>query len=152
MLRWFRRKAPTVDEDTVSIAATKIIQGYGAFLEEHPVGGEIRDEIMLPYPKETILNAIYLALASTTPNGSIREHFFSSGLALASFQKGVGPHTLHPLGIDLTCFDTEEMSGENLARLVLSHPAGKERYDLFRPLVLADINRIAKKLDSATMR
>jgi len=142
-----KRKPDAAPESPTSYEA--IISDYGGFLEASPVTVEIMDEDRLPHSKERILAALCAGIASPTVPAEERAALFAGALALANFQKGVGNHTLHPFGLDLSRFESSGMSTENLAKLITSNPAGKERYESFRPLVEADLERIRERVKEA---
>ncbi len=110
---------------------------------------DIRDVKTLPHDKETILTALCVVIATQKVTEQEREHFINAALALAQFQKGVGEHPLHPLGMNITKFNVNEMSPENLLALIAGNPSGKERYDRFQLLVEADIKRIGDRVHLA---
>lgn len=149
VFRWFKKQQAAAEIRNLVNNVQAIIRDYGAFLEANPIVIEIMDERLLPHPKATILDALCAAIALPGPTSEMRETLIQSALSLAQFQKGVGKHTLSPFGVDMTKFDMSAMSTENLAQLVLSNPAGKERYDRFKPSVEADIRRIGERVKQA---
>jgi hypothetical protein len=109
------------------------------------------DEDCLPHSKDRILAALCTVLSSPGVDANDRVALVGGALTLANFQKGVGRHALHPFGLDISRFDSSTMSPENLAKLITSNPAGKERYDSLRPLVEADRERISKQIKEAEL-
>lgn len=146
---WLKKKPVRIDAEKLSTAIGDIVGDYGEFLELNPNVMEIMDMKVLPHDKETILAAMCVVIETQDGTEQEREDYICCALALARFQKGVGKHTLHPLGIDVSKFDIKAMSPENLVLLMGSNPAGKERYERFRPLVQADIKRIGDRVTSA---
>jgi hypothetical protein len=132
-------------------ALERVINDYGQFLESSPVTVEIMDEDCLPHSKDTILAALYAVLSSPSVDAENRVALVGGALTLANFQKGIGRHALHPFGLDISRFDRSAMSTENLAKLITSNPAGKERYESLRPLVEADRERISKLIQEADL-
>lgn len=139
ILGWFNKR-PRRDGPDIDVNA--VISDYGAYLEKHPIALEIRDEKNLPHPKATILYALIIAVSHVGGTQEEREGCISSALCLANFQKGVGNYPAFPLGVDIGEFTLSEMSSENLRRLILADPSGKERYEKLRPLVQDEIHRI----------
>jgi hypothetical protein len=129
----------------------RIISDYGQFLEGSPVTVEIMDEDCLPHSKDRILAALCTVLSSPGVDANDRVALVGGALTLANFQKGVGRHALHPFGLDISRFDSSTMSPENLAKLITSNPAGKERYESLRPLVEADRERISEQIKEAEL-
>ncbi len=149
MFSWLKRNKVPDELQQLARQAGGIIADYGELLEDGRGPLEIRDESTLPHPKEKILSAICLVLATEARRQDIREELMQAALSLSNFQKGVGMHALHPNGVDLTKFDVATLDGHNLASLLLSNPAGKEQHDRFSPLVRADIQRIGARLEQA---
>ncbi|RWP02388.1 MAG: hypothetical protein EOQ98_04015 [Mesorhizobium sp.] len=146
---WFKKKPVKINAEKLSTTIGNIVGDYGEFLETNPNVLEIVDVKVLPHDKETILTALCVVITKQGGTEQEREHFISAALALAQFQKGVGEHPLHPLGVDITKFNINEMSPENLLALVAGNPSGKEQYDRFKPLVEADIKRIGERVHLA---
>ena len=149
MFGWFGKKNAQDDLQQLARHAGDIIADYGELLERGLGPLEIRDDSTLPHPKERILSAICLALATKGRGQDIRDELMQCALSLANFQKGVGKHALHPNGVDLSKFDVAAMDGNNLVSLILSNPDGKEKHDRLSPLVRADIQRIGARLQQA---
>jgi hypothetical protein len=146
---WFRKKKPEIDPSRIAEAAFAIVDGYGEFLERNPCGPAIRDEKRLPHPKEMILTALVVTIATGRISPERREALAAGAWLLAHFQKGVGDHPVYQLGFDISQFDPSSMSGENMASLMLSNPAGKDKYDRLFPLVQADMTRINRRVTEA---
>jgi len=151
MFGWLKKKQTETDPKIVADRVRAIVADFGEFLEKDPdpVGIAIQDEQKLPHNKETILTALLLALCAQDLPATQRVALVDCAMYLAYFQKGVGVHPLHQLGVDLTKFDISKMSGENLVELMSSNPAGKERYDRFFARVQADIARIGTRIHEA---
>jgi hypothetical protein len=149
MFGWLSKKRAKTDPHRIAETAGAIIADYGDFLEKNLAGAAIQDEQQLPHSKETILAALLVALATQDFPVARRLALVDCAMYLSYFQKDVGVHPLHQLGIDMTKFDVASMSGENLVALMSSSPAGKEKYDQFFPLVQADINRIGERVNEA---
>lgn len=132
-------------------AIERVISDYGRFLESSPVTVEIMDEDCLPHSKDRILAALCTVLSSPGVDAEDRMALASGALTLANFQKCVGCHALHPFGLDISRFDSSTMSSENLAKLITSNPAGKERYESLRAVVEADRERISKRIKEAEL-
>lgn len=150
MFSWFKKNQVPNEKQQLARQAGGIIADYGELLESGLGSLEIRDESTLPHPKEKILSAICLVLATKGINHDIRDQLMHAALSLANFQKGVGKHALHPNGVDLTKFDVATIDATNLASLILSNPAGKEQHDRFSSLVRADLQRIGARLEQAS--
>jgi hypothetical protein len=81
--------------------AEEIIRQLGSIIAESPVPpGYVADEDKLPYPKETIREALGYGLRSTADR-QMREHLKYAYIALADWQKNVGP--------DLVKLETERL-------------------------------------------
>jgi hypothetical protein len=146
---WFTKKKPSIDVENIVYNINRISSEYGAFLEHNSVTFKIIDENKLPHPKESILTALCVSIQVNNGTKNEIEALAVCAQALAFFQKGVGDHPLHQLGVDISKFDLPSMSGENLSKLILSNPAGKERYEHFLPLVQADTLRIEARIEEA---
>ncbi len=81
--------------------AEVVVTAYGAILESGPVPGTVADDSELPFPKETIKQALLLLLR-TRSDPKLREHLKSGFILLADWQSGVGPVRL---GVDFTKID-----------------------------------------------
>jgi hypothetical protein len=123
-----------------------IIADFGAYLEKILIAAQVVDRKKLPHDKEVILNALCAALRVSKHN---REPLKMAALSLAYFQENVGDQPLHPIGVDITEQQAHELDGQNLARLLVSNPAGKERYSQFQPLVEAETARIKELIAKA---
>ena len=149
---WFKKKKREIDPARVVAAARAIVDDYGAFLEQDPHAVAIQDEKCLPHPKEAILTALCVAIATEGASTDRRDALAAGATLLAYFQKGVGNYPVYPGGVDVSKFNVESMSGENLMALILSNPAGKEKYDNLLPRVQADTDRINRRIDEASRR
>ena len=151
VLGWFKKRRASFDPNLKEsfVIAQQMIRDFGAFLVDNKVGGEIRDQSQLPHDKEELLSAFWLAIATFDLELEKRESLHSCALSLALFQKGIGAYPLYPDGIDIGSFDISTMSAENLAALKATNAAGKERYEKFKPIVLADVKRIGDRLKTA---
>ncbi|MBI3373736.1 MAG: hypothetical protein HY017_18590 [Betaproteobacteria bacterium] len=79
----------------------EIVSAYSAILENGPVPGTVADERELPYPKQTIRQAL-LVLLKTTTDPQMRGNLKAGYVCLADWQQGVGPHRV---GFDITKLD-----------------------------------------------
>jgi hypothetical protein len=149
MFGWLRKRTPEIDPRRLAEVMGTIVADYGEFLEKTPLAGAVRDEKFLPHNKETILAALTGAIATQDFPAEKRNALADCAMSLAYFQKGVGDHAVHQIGIDITKYDISSMSGQNLAELMLSNPAGKAQYDRLLPLVQTDIHRIALRVEEA---
>src|SRR5277367_4223179 len=146
MFGWFRKKKPAIDPARLIDTVSATVADYGDFLEKTLHGGAIQDEKYLPHPKEKILTAPCVAIATQNFSPEARGALVDCAMSLAFFQKEIGNHAVHQCGVDITKFDASSMSGDNLAALLLSNPAGKENYDRLLPVVQADITRITGRV------
>ncbi|RWH71144.1 MAG: hypothetical protein EOQ86_28915 [Mesorhizobium sp.] len=89
MFEWLKPKskapAPTSGSDLIK-AANGVVNAYDDYLETNPIGLEIRDVSVLPFPKKVILNAILIELAAEH-DVSVRQFLMEIGLKLASFRE-----------------------------------------------------------------
>ena len=89
-------------ESKMTVAhAEVIVTAYGAILASGPVPGTVADISELPFPKETIKQALLLLLRAKG-DSKLREHLKSGFMLLADWQPGVGPVRL---GFDVTKID-----------------------------------------------
>lgn len=79
----------------------KIVSAYGAALEKGPAPGTVADESELPYPKQTIKQALVTLLRATS-DSQLRGNLKAGYLSLSDWQRGVGPHRV---GFDFGKFD-----------------------------------------------
>jgi hypothetical protein len=149
MFGWFKKKEPEIDPARLVDTMGAIVADYGEFLEKSPHGAAIQGEKYLPHPKENILTALCIAIATQDFSTEMRAALVDCAMSLALFQTEIGNHAVHQRGVDITKFDTSSMSSDNLAALLLSNPAGKEKYDLLFPIVQADITRITRRVTEA---
>ena len=75
---------------TFSERAQKIINVYGRHMQKYPVTTEIYDEKILPYSKETILDAICYKLKMDSDE--FLEILKASAISLSNYQKDVAIH------------------------------------------------------------
>lgn len=109
--------------DTTAADAEKIIQTYGALLTDSiPTPGTVADVSRLPYSKTKIKEAILLAL-SATDDLAQKESLKMGYVQLADFQDGVGSVDV---GLDVSKFDLENTSTEELAKQVLEQSEGAD--------------------------
>ena len=106
---WLKRAqkpAPPTQGVTKEIvaAAAALASEYGAWLEDHPIFTEICDEKLLPYPKDTLLNALIIA-AMASRDETYRASCWMSALSLAQFQKDVGAEPLLHGGMSVSQWD-----------------------------------------------
>jgi len=101
-----------------------IIQAYGKALEtEAPAPGSVADENKLPYPKDTIKEAIIAGLKSTD-NDQMKEQLKVGYIQLADWQPGVGATNQ---GLDISSIDINQDT-ESLAKAVLEQSSGSEKW------------------------
>ena len=127
-------------------AAGTIVADYGECLERHPATMmAIIDAGRLPYPKETILNALCVVLASPNCSKEMRNALIVSADLLACFQERVG-NDLDPIG-DIARL--RSATPEAAVELIMAQAADKPRYDRLMRQVLSDRQRIRNKVDAA---
>lgn len=136
----------------------QIISEYGRYLENHPWnGGEIRDVLELPYPKEEILDAITLEIIRES-NGQRVEIMKACAMMLADFQKNVGPKPLTMLGLssaDMLSMLSAVKKDKSLLDSTIDRlrktatDQNKEKYDSFRKIADEEFKYIEKKLMAA---
>ena len=68
------------------LEAQRIVQDYGAVLEERKAMGVIRDINSLPRPKAHVMEALQFALRATSDR-LMREHLKVAYISLADFQE-----------------------------------------------------------------
>lgn len=86
----------------------EIVSAYGAALETGPAPGTVADERELPYPKQTIKQAL-LVLLKTTTDPKMRGNLKAGYICLSDWQQGVGPNRV---GFDIRSID---QSGDALS-------------------------------------
>lgn len=79
----------------------EIVSAYGTVLEAGPVPGTVTDERELPYPKQTIKQAL-LILLKTTTDPQMRGNLKAGYICLSDWQQGVGPNRV---GFDIRTID-----------------------------------------------
>lgn len=114
-------------------AAQKIVNDFGATIEEFNLPGAIYDTNLLPHPKIKIRQAIRKC-AELAKDEHQRSVLSTGDVLLATFQPNVGDVPLKPPGMDLV----EAASGDADAILaVLDKRDGdqRERYEGFQSIV-----------------
>jgi len=133
------------DSNKLSSEIEKIIQDFGAFIEQHgPLPTRIEDVSCLPYPKQKILNAL-IATAAYTDDVKMRDSLETGAMLLAQYQDGVGNQPLEMMGVDITKLPlpkTLEESKKQAKFLVEMEAKTKERFNHFQQLVDADLKNI----------
>lgn len=76
----------------------EIVSAYGTVLETGPVPGTVADERELPYPKQTIKQALLVLLKATT-DPQMRGNLKAGYICLSDWQQGVGPNRV---GFDIS--------------------------------------------------
>jgi hypothetical protein len=155
---WRKRaqKPPTPTQGVtkeIVAAAFALASEYGAWLEDHPVFIEICDEKLLPRLKDTLLNALIIAVMASKDE-TYRAGCWMSALSLSQFQKDVGPDPLLHGGMSISQFnsayaDVGKISGEELLSKFVGNPDRSARYEHFRPLVDGDRKRIGGLMTKA---
>ncbi len=104
--------------------ATAIIQAHGKALETSaPAIGCVADESKLPYPKDTIKNAIIAELRSTEDK-QMKDHLKVGYIQLADWQPGIGENDQ---GLDLSAIDGSQDT-DSLASAILEQSSGLEAW------------------------
>lgn len=124
------------------VAARKVMADFGEVIENDKGGSAIKDEVQLPYSKEIIFSAIRIVLR-IEENKDMAGATEVCAFALSFYQKGVGSDPLFPIGVDVSKIDLTALEPNELANILTSNPAGKERYDHFKGLVDADWRRMS---------
>lgn len=124
--------------------AQRTIKDYGALVERSPPSPlRIEDVSKLPHPKETILTAVCLVLATIGDDDEFASSLKRGALGLAQYQPDVGDEPLHFFGFDLT--EEPDLPPEEAIEQIASNPT-EDRYKRFNALVEKDIERIQKIL------
>ena len=121
--------------------AQLIIQEHSSFMEEHaPTPGCVADANKLPYPKETIKNALITALQLSTDK-DLSEILKASYIFLADWQENVGEINQ---GIDVTNLDLNA-DPKILAENILAHKAASDKWS---PIIQAEQQALSDELSS----
>src|SRR5689334_790435 len=107
----------------------EIVSAYGKVLETGPVPGTVADERELPYPKQTIKQAL-LVLLKTTTDPRMRGNLRAGYICLSDWQQGVGPNRV---GFDIRYIDQAVDTWSKAKRLAATEEAAKpwlEKADL----------------------
>lgn len=136
----------------------KVINEYGAFIENHPPSPlRIEDISVLPYPKDIILSALLNAMS---PGQKEKNDFLHGGaIFLAQYQPGVGSEPLYQGGFDLNEFllqrpttkDPEAVRAK-MKEMQVAIERGKKtaaRFEEFNKLVAEDLRQIGVKFTAA---
>jgi hypothetical protein len=132
-------------------AARGIVDAYDDYLEKQPIGLEVRDASVLPFPKKVILNAILIELA-TERDARIRSFLIEIGLKLASFQEGIGPKELSmaPPVLSAGPEAVKMLDGEKLLQAIADHQGDFQTYEIVYADVLKERKeQLAPLLDKA---
>jgi len=129
-----------------------VIAAFGEYIERDPPVGEIRDVEALPYPKEQILEAIYLEIA-LCEDESEADAMMAGAQMLAEFQEGVGERPITQLGSDFSAQAgrAHSMSQAELlafAASIADNP-DTDRYEQLRASADAELIQIRTKLVAA---
>ncbi|RWL43789.1 MAG: hypothetical protein EOR60_19735 [Mesorhizobium sp.] len=154
MFGWLKPKgkasaAPSLGE--MAKAAKGIVDAYDDYLEKNPIGLEVRDVSVLPFPKRVILNAILIELTSER-DARIRSFLIEIGLMLASFQEGIGPKELSmaPPALSAGPEAVKFFDGEKLLQALADHQGDFERHEAVYADVLKErIEQLAPLLEKA---
>ena len=104
--------------------AVNIVKAYSDVLHSHaPKPGGVADVRLLPFPKETIKEALIIVLRDTTDPTKI-ERLKGSYISLAEWQVGVGESDE---GLDISKMNLNDDT-EKLARQVLAHGIDREKW------------------------
>lgn len=125
-----------------SLEQANIISDYGAFLENNPSAGEIRDVIRLPHDKEAILDAICVEIAEQDDDKYV-DVLKTCALFLADYQEGIGDKPISMLGVDLPK-DPASMSEDDLK--ILAEKINTQEWERYKPLMDKDISNIQARL------
>ena len=115
--RWRRRP--------FSERAQEIINVYGIHMQKHPVTTEIYDEKILPYSKETILDAICYGIENTDSDEFL-EILKASAISLSNYQKDVGDTPIMQTNLD---FFKEDISSLDTDTLLNKYNESMEKAD-----------------------
>lgn len=128
----------------------KIISEYGSYIENNPLGIEIRDVSELPYPKEEILDAITLEIVRENNDQRVEALKACAGM-LADFQENVGPAPVTMLGISnselFSAARGNQSELKDLAAKIAGNPGKK--YELLKKIAEVDLVHIQSKLMAA---
>jgi len=133
-----------------------IIAAYGAYLEQDPPVGEIREATTLPFPKHQILEAMYLEIA-LSESESEADAMMSAAQMLVEFQDGVGERPVTELGAEFKAASGQGLSMKEtdllaLAASIANNP-DRDRYEELKARADAELIQIRTKLMAAdTMR
>jgi len=101
-----------------------VVQAYGNILANNaPVPGCVADTSKLPYPKETIKEALITAL-KLTEDQQMKEHLKVGYIQLADWQEGVGKTDQ---GFDVSALEMKQ-DNQSLAKAMLEKTSGAEKW------------------------
>ena len=116
-----------------------VVRAYGNVLEHSaPAPGCVADASRLPYPKETIEEALLAALR-LSDDSTFKAHLRVAFLNLSQWHDGVGPVNQ---GLDLTRFSPDEIAKLSPNEILEMAPQNEQ----WTPVVQADLDRLARKL------
>lgn len=143
--RWRRRP--------FSERAQEIINVYGIHMQKYPVTTEIYDEKILPYSKETILDAICYGIENTDSDEFL-EILKASAISLSNYQKDVGDTPIMQSNLD---FFKEDISGLDADTLLNKYKESMEKADpelhkKLWPMVEHDTEEILKLTSAAVAK
>ncbi len=115
---------PDAGHDLISDAAFIALSWFDDYLDRHPIDGEIRDDSVLPFPKDVLIRAFEVELGLERDE-RIANYLIERGLKLAFFASGIGPRPVRRLpALRLSSF-SRMPAKERIAHLEQHHRQGE---------------------------
>ena len=151
MFGWLRSKSskssrtsPMTPSDAKAMVETVTVV-FASFSESNPIGFEIVDESLLPYPKDLTLNALCVS-AALEQDEAKRAALHALALSLAHYQPGIGIKPLTAGGIPP---DIIKLGNKLNPELIVSSsdPKLAARFEKIKNNINAEYLRIGEMLD-----